>query len=108
MTKAIIEERAAAKYDQWRQRIAEQRRSGMSVKEFCKQRGLTDFSFYTWRKRLRKEEPIRFALVGQEAVGKATAAETTLELILVNGVRLRIGSGVDGTTLRMVLEALGA
>jgi len=31
-----------------------------------------------------------------------------LELVLVTGERLRIGAGVDGTTLRTVLVALRA
>ena len=34
--------------------------------------------------------------------------ETALELVLATGERLRIGAGVDGTTLRTVLEALRA
>src|SRR5215470_5555729 len=38
----------------WRQRIAEHERSGLSVKDFCKERGLTAWSFYSWRKRLRE------------------------------------------------------
>ena len=31
--------------DQWRERIAEQRRSGIRIKQFCRERG-----FYAWRK----------------------------------------------------------
>src|SRR5207247_11175714 len=63
MTETIIEERTAAKNDQWRERIAEQERSGLSVKQICKERVLTECSFYAWRKRLRKKDPVRFALV---------------------------------------------
>jgi hypothetical protein len=67
MTEATIEERATtSKDDQWRDRIAEQGRSGLSVKQFCKERGLTEYSFYAWRKRLRKTEPVRFAMVIRE------------------------------------------
>ena len=43
-----------------------------------------------------------------EAVRQASATEARLELVLVSGERLRIGAGVDGTTLRMVLEVLRA
>ena len=78
------------------------------MKQFCKERGLTEYSFYAWRKRLQKQEPVRFALVEREAVRQASATEARLELVLVTGERLRIGAGVDGTTLRMVLEALRA
>ena len=103
-----IEERAGSKSEQWRERIAEQMRSGLSVKEFCTERGVAECSFYAWRKRLRKQqEPVRFALVERGAVRRQEGAgEARLELVLASGARLRIGAGVDSTTLRTVLEAL--
>jgi len=46
MDETRIEEKPApAKDDQWAERIAEQGRSGLSVKQFCKERGLTEGSF---------------------------------------------------------------
>src|SRR2546425_10837769 len=108
MTDTVIEERAATpKADEWAERIAAQQRSGVSVKQFCKDQGLTEYSFYAWRKRLQKKEPVRFALVDRGAARQA-AAEATLELVLTTGERLRIGAGVDSATLRTVLEALRA
>ena len=106
MTETVIEEKAATKDDQWRERIAEQERSGLSVKQFCKDRGLTECSFYAWRKRLRKKEPVRFALVERGAARQESATEACLELVLASGERLRIGNGVDAMTLHTVLEAL--
>jgi hypothetical protein len=106
MTETTIEENAVSKDDQWRDRIAEQERSGISVKQFCKERGVSEYSFYTWRKRLAKKEPVRFALVNREAAGQEPA--TALELVLMSGERLRIGNGVDAATLRTVVEALRA
>jgi hypothetical protein len=61
-TGKTVEERTA----HWRERIAEQERSAIPVKQFCKERGITEQSFYVWRKRLRKQEPARFALVETE------------------------------------------
>ena len=37
----------AGKEAEWRERIAEQQRSGVSVKRFCRERGFTEYSFYT-------------------------------------------------------------
>jgi hypothetical protein len=71
MTETSIEEKAISKDDQWRERIAERERSGLSVKQFCKERGVSEYSFYTWRKRLARKEPVRFALVDREAAGQA-------------------------------------
>jgi hypothetical protein len=104
MTETTIEDNAISKDDQWRDRIAEQERSGLSVKQFCKERGVSEYSFYTWRKRLAKKEPVRFALVNREAAGQEPA--TALELVLMSGERLRIGNGVNAATLRTVVEAL--
>jgi hypothetical protein len=108
MTETISEEKTTTKSDQWRERLAAQKRSGLSVKQFCKEQGLTEYSFYAWRKRLRGAGPVRFALVERGAVRQALATEASLELVLATGERLRIGAGVDTATLRTVLDALRA
>jgi hypothetical protein len=108
MNETIIGQTRSSKQDQWRQPIADQERSGLSVKQFCTKHGLAECSFYAWRKRLRKmPEPVRFALVERKGMMRQEpAGEGQLELVLVTGARLRIGAGVDSTTLRTVLEAL--
>src|SRR5215469_18674761 len=100
----VEEKRSASPRDQWRERIAEQERSGVSIKQFCTERGFSAWCFYSWRKRLRETEPVRFALV--DRTGATRGPECSLELTLLSGERLRIGAGVDGVTLRTVLEAL--
>src|SRR5437016_3671661 len=66
MTRASVGKKIGARSEYWRERIAEQERSGMSVQRFCEEQGLTEQSFYLWRKRLRKQQPMRFALVETE------------------------------------------
>jgi transposase-like protein len=100
------EKPAVSTREQWRKRIAEQARSGLSIKQFCKDRGIAEHCFYYWRKRLRQSEPVRFALV--DRAGARHASDWNLELTLLTGERLRIGAGVDAVTLRAVLEALRA
>jgi hypothetical protein len=36
----------------WQEAIKKQRTSGLSIKDFCEQRGLNGPSFFVWRKRL--------------------------------------------------------
>jgi hypothetical protein len=109
MTDTIIKKRAATpKADQWAERIAAQQVSGIPVKQFCTEQGLTECSFYAWRKRLQKKAPIRFALVDRGAARQEPSTETALELVLATGERLRIGARVDVGTLRRVLDALRA
>src|ERR1051325_3661092 len=107
MPDSTVEEMASSSpRDQWRERIAEQARSGVSIKQFCKERRFSAWSFYSWRKRLRETGPVRFALV--DRTGSSESPEWNLELTLLSGERLRIGAGVDAMTLRTILEALRA
>jgi hypothetical protein len=109
MTDSSIEGKvAASKADEWAERIAARQRSGMSVKQFCKEQELTECSFYAWRKRLQENAPVRFALVDRRRAGQESAAAAALELVLTTGERLRIGAGVDTARLRTVPDALRA
>jgi len=83
MTETVMEVKAATKNDQWRERLAAQERSGVSVRQFCKEQGLTECSFYAWRKRLRAQGPVRFALVERGPARPEPATEASLELVLV-------------------------
>lgn len=106
MAGSIAEDKAQAKAEQWRERIAEQQSSGLPVKQFCNERGLSSWSFYRWRKRLREAGPVRFALVERRTQHEQGATNADLELVFATGERLRIRRGVDGATLRTVVEAL--
>jgi transposase len=106
MADGNVEEKTATKMELWRERIAEHGRSGLSVKRFCEERGLTECSFYFWRKRLRKAGPVRFALIERGPERQESALDARMELLLASGELLRIGSGIDSATLRTVLEAL--
>jgi hypothetical protein len=96
----------------WRKAIHDAARSGLSTREFCRQRKLHESQFYWWQRRLaarpasprRKpaEEAASFALVSAEP----GAAAAGIELVLAGGRRLRIAKGVDEATLRRVLAAL--
>ena len=109
MSDTIVEQRPAnPKAEHWAERIAAQGRSGVSVKQFCKEQGLTEYSFYAWRKRLQERGPVRFALVDRSPRRQERAAEAALELVLATGERLRISPGVDAATLRTVLDVLRA
>ena len=50
-TKAITKE---YRLTQWRQQIRDHKASGLSVREYCEQMGLSENSYYYWLKQLRK------------------------------------------------------
>lgn len=86
----------------WQVVMAEQEVSGKSVREFCRERNLTEHSFYWWRRRLRAEKPVSFALVET----KPAAPAAKFELTLGSGEVLHIPADVE--SLRVVFEALQA
>ena len=97
----------------WRTTVREAARSGVSIREFCRQRKLKESQFYWWQRRLaaarpapRKKTDTRaasFALVSDEPA----MSDAGIELVLGEGRRLRIRKGVDEETLRAVLAAMG-
>lgn len=106
MAKASNGDKTDARRQYWRERIAVDESSGLSVERFCEQQGITEQSSYIWRKPIREEQqPPRFALV-ETAAAALPAAEPVLKLTLVTGDRLHIGGAVDVTFLRRVLEGL--
>lgn len=87
----------------WRELIAQQQQSGVSVRSLCERHGVREHSFYQWRKRLTAQLPMKFALVEASRSGASAAC---IELILTSGERLRIAPGVDSVTLGTVLGIL--
>jgi hypothetical protein len=106
MKETSREQGTASRIDYWRQQVAQQERSGLGVKHFCETHGTTEQSFYVWRKRLRKEPFLRFALVETTPGEQELAGDASLELIFSTGERLRIGRAADLALLRRVVEVL--
>lgn len=98
--------RRADRGEYWKTLVAEQERSGLSVRRYCEQAKVGEHSFYAWRARLRREPRLEFALVEPPRVLRSSARE--IELQLSTGEQLRIPAGADAATLRMVLAALRA
>jgi hypothetical protein len=88
----------------WRQLIAQQEQSGLSVRAFCQQHRTSEYSFYQWRKRLAEQLPVQFALV--DTGRSASVGVAAVEVILASGDRLRVAPGIEAATLRLVLSVL--
>ena len=95
---------ATPREDFWRKVVSEQERSGLSVGPFCRQRQVSEPSFYYWRKRLAENHQVRFALVERDESSSSRPAG--VELVLASGERLQIPAKVDAATLRTVLDVL--
>lgn len=90
---------------QWRQWLDAWRRSGLSVRAFCARHGLSQPSFYAWRRELARRDAAQPAFVPVQIVAEASAAEP-LAVVLPGGRTIRVGPGFDATTLRQLLAVL--
>ena len=115
--------RDPAKVRHWRMVLGDWRRSGLSVRAFCDGNGLSEPSFYAWRRRLNQQGGMpavqndaqaaipaaRFLPVQVVADGpfNADSPASCLEVHLPSGVRLHVPGGFDQQTLTEVLAALG-
>ena len=97
-----MEKEGSEQRKHWQAVVAEQEASGKSIREFCRERNLAEHALYWWRRRLREEKPVSFALV--EA--KAAVTPAKFELALSSGEVLHIPADVE--SLRVVFEALRA
>jgi transposase-like protein len=98
------QEKRAEQRQLWRELIAEQKKSGKSIRAFCQEHGQKEHLFYFWRKQLAPpEKAVRFALV--ETNGGLPVREK-IEIALASGEKLGIAPGADAATLRMVLAVL--
>ncbi len=91
----------------WRDRLARFRKCNLTVKEFCQQEGVSDPSFYHWRKRLEGlqrdakrvrrsgDRPLK-SVTSQSFVPVRVPTSTSIPTSIVaevefpNGVRIRV------------------
>src|ERR1700752_4212248 len=87
----------------WRGLVSEQVASGTSVAAFYRDRGLRDWQFYEWKKRLRSSAAAPFivvAVVSTEAASAQPAQMTGIEIRHRRGWSVIAEPGFDANHLR--------
>jgi len=74
---------------EWRGIIERYRQSGMGIREFCAQEGVTEHRFEQWYRRSRRAEHGKGQLIAVPPVAPA-AGPWAVEVELPSGVRLRL------------------
>lgn len=97
----------------WRERLARFDKSNLTVRQFCRQEGVSDPTFYQWRKRLRSKAQ-RTKPGERTGSQRPTAVETFLpvsvapaafaEVEFPNGVRVRVPAA-NAEALRVAIMA---
>jgi transposase-like protein len=101
--------RDADKEKFWRKAIAEARGGGQSVREFCRERGLREDLFYSWRREIRMRDTEAAGEAGFVELVRAAGQENRAGVTIRMGERLSIvlDRGFDATALKAVLAAVG-
>jgi hypothetical protein len=93
----------------WRQRLKEWQRSGQTGRDFCQRHGLSEPSFYCWRREIAKRDREPAAAERQAAfVPVRVVASAPIDVVLRCGRVVRVPAGFDAAQLRAVVQALEA
>lgn len=102
----------------WRDLIGRQRSSGQSIAAFCRETGVSAVSFHEWKRKLRRQtlsahaEAEKTVFAPVQIMPEQTASSMVLggriEVVLPDGVVLRIAADCDERTLQVVWTVLGA
>jgi hypothetical protein len=116
--------RDPVKEQRWRKLLRRWRRSGLTGRDFCAEHGLSEPSFYAWRReiarrdqeavpRSRPQRPLVQAPAGglkpafvQRMIDAAAPAETALEVVAGTGRVVRVRAGFDAEAFRQLLRLL--
>ena len=110
--------------DFWQAQIDAWRESGMTQRVYCRRHELPETQFSHWKHRLQKAHRrpsaktrlVPLTVIEQTSSGPGDVdgrglvdcdGRGELTLVLGSGLRLEIGDGFNGATLRRVLEVLG-
>ncbi len=111
------------KEQHWRQHLAAWRRSGQTVRAYCRAQGLSEPSFYAWRRYLSERRPRtttadHAADPAQPTLSAAAdaflpvrlvdlpAVTPPVEVVLRGGRVLRVTAGFSASTLRDLIALL--
>jgi hypothetical protein len=93
----------------WRGLVSEQVASGTSVAAFCRDRGLRDWQFYEWKKRLRSSAAAPFiavAVASTEGTSAQPGQMSGIEIRRRGGWSVIVEPGFDANHLRRLLAVL--
>jgi transposase-like protein len=96
----------------WRNAIRRWGRSGQTIRGFCREHGLSEAAFHSWRRTIaRRDGQVPSATPVEPEpifvpIRVTPAATAPLELVIGSGRIVRVSPGFDAATLRTLLAVL--
>ena len=100
----VLAIRDAYRAQQWETVVQECAASGLSNREFCRQRGIPEKSFYYWQRKLR-QQIVESAAPQLVPLAPVTEPEDLLQ-IQYRGAELKLPAGVDMDAVAALLRSL--
>lgn len=108
--------KVAAEYrlSQWMHVIQEQQSSGLNIKEFCQEKGMSRHAYFYWRRKLRKaacegisksDDPANIVPSGWMQLETGQETKTTLD-ITIGGCRVTVDEKTDPELIKKVCRIL--
>jgi ATP-dependent helicase YprA (DUF1998 family) len=103
-----MNQRREQAWAKWRDLVAEQEQSGLSVAAFCRDRELAQSQLTYWKRRVREAAKAPFVEVqlAEPRVQAWALGSTTIEVRLKNGRSLMVAASFDARHLRALLAVV--
>lgn len=100
----VLEVRDAYRAETWATLIQECNNSGLTKREFCLQRGISEKSYYYWLRKLRNQA----TKTAESHLIKLDPSQTEEDILHIryHGAELRLPSGVDMDVVVALLRSI--
>lgn len=107
MEESLQEQNASQRVRLWSERITACRSSGMSVRAWCKENGISEKTYYYWQRRIYQQlvstaEAPCFA----EVSPSVQLAQAPAAVVYLADSKAEFYSGADAATVQAVIQAL--
>ena len=102
----VLAVRDEYRVQQWAAVIRECNASGLSNREFCRQRGITEKTFYYWLRKLRSQMTEAAAPQLVQLEPAPVKIQDDMLQIQYRGAELKLPAGVDMATVAALLRSL--
>jgi hypothetical protein len=92
---------------EWQTHVESYMKSGVSQREYCRQHGISYWSFNTWKRKIETgSNKLKLQEVSKDLV-HSLSAEKGIEFVLGDRIRITIPDNFSEETLKKILNILG-
>ncbi len=97
----------SSKEEYWAKHISKHKQTDLSQKEYCKLNNLVYDTFRAWRRKLNKLNQDEIIKVPSEITNSMKSSDNSLEIIINQGVKIKVTKNYNQKLLKDVLRSLG-